>query len=612
MKRKLLFGAVLSLLSTSYAQTVSFDPTFNNNAMVNLDQLNNYQKILVIDNENYYVNARVNQMDMFFEPTIKKIANNIAGNAAVSTYLDDPGIEIFSDIDKDANGNVYALGFSGENWNRNMHLLKLTSANTLDPTFNGGVEFFFNDPIYNHEPHIVRALSDGKIIVAGRRNNLNFFIMRLNANGTFDNTFGTSGIQIFDAYTSNTDPTFTDMIVLPNGKMLVSGYQYSSEDGASRGFVGRLNADGTKDLSFGTNGFTKLAFGEPSLSSSVNDIVVTSTGEIVAAGFGRAFEGIGNRSVGCVAKLDENGAIVSSFGNQSGVYNADILFNELFSGFNAVQILSDGTIVVAGGRGDGDNYNEGIMVFFNSNGVVNTSYANSGIHTITTALFTTLKDLKLQADGKLVFYLVGDNIFQLENKIGRVIIQSNNLVVSSPSLNAFSQTLGNPSSEQSFTVSGTNLTNDITITAPTNYEVSLTSGFGFASSVLVTQTSGTVPTTTIYVRLNAGAVGAHNGDITLTSGALNETVAVTGNTTDGTSGLSENNLTQLSIFPNPGSGVITLAINQPTSAVFTSTNGTVLANLELNSETNLDVSSYAPGVYFIRTAEGQTLKFIKE
>lgn len=178
--------------------------------------------------------------------------------------------------------------------------------------------------------------------------------------------------------------------------------------------------------------------------------------------------------------------------------------------------------------------------------------------------------------------------------------------------NAFAQTLGSPSAEQSFTVSGSDLTDNITVTAPTNYEVSLSSGSGFASSLQVNQTSGTVPTTTIYVRLNAGAVGTHNGDITLTSGALSETVAVTGNTTQGTTGLNENNLTQLSIFPNPGSGMITLSVNQPTSAVFMSANGVILANLELNGETSIDVSTHAPGVYFFRTSEGQTVKFIKE
>jgi surface protein len=179
-------------------------------------------------------------------------------------------------------------------------------------------------------------------------------------------------------------------------------------------------------------------------------------------------------------------------------------------------------------------------------------------------------------------------------------------------MSAFAQTLGVPSPEQSFTVSGSDLTDNITVTAPTNYEVSLTSGSGFASSVQVNQTGGTVPSTTIYVRLNATAVGAHSGNITLTSGALSETVGVTGNTTQNTSGINENALNQLFIFPNPASNSVNLIAAQPTTAVFMSANGAILSTLELNGETTIDVSTYAPGVYFIRTAEGQTVKFVKE
>jgi len=186
------------------------------------------------------------------------------------------------------------------------------------------------------------------------------------------------------------------------------------------------------------------------------------------------------------------------------------------------------------------------------------------------------------------------------------------LAINSSAISTFSQILGTPSAEQSFAVSGSGLSNNITVTAPTNYEVSLTSGSGFASSVQVNQTGGTVPSTTIYVRLNAAAVGAHSGNITLTSGTLSETVAVTGNTTQGTAGLNDTAINQLSVFPNPASHLVNLIAAQPTTAVFMAANGSILSTLELNGETTVDVSTYAPGVYFIRTAEGQTVKFIKQ
>jgi gliding motility-associated-like protein len=101
-------------------------------------------------------------------------------------------------------------------------------------------------------------------------------------------------------------------------------------------------------------------------------------------------------------------------------------------------------------------------------------------------------------------------------------------------LTAFTACSGSVSAEQSFTVSGTDLTADLVVTAPTGYEVSLTSGTGFASSVSITPTTGTVATKTIYVRLAATAINGASGNITLTS-----TNATTVNVATGTAVVSQ-------------------------------------------------------------------------
>lgn len=91
-----------------------------------------------------------------------------------------------------------------------------------------------------------------------------------------------------------------------------------------------------------------------------------------------------------------------------------------------------------------------------------------------------------------------------------------------------------PSAAQSFTVGGTNLTANITVTAPTNFEVSKSSGSGYASSVTLTQSSGTVSNTTIYVRMKSGLSQGtgKGGNITLSStGATTQTIAVVGTVT---------------------------------------------------------------------------------
>ena len=87
-----------------------------------------------------------------------------------------------------------------------------------------------------------------------------------------------------------------------------------------------------------------------------------------------------------------------------------------------------------------------------------------------------------------------------------------------------------PSAEGTFTVEGTNLTNDIVIDAPTDFEISETSGGTFAASVTLPFGGGTIATTTIYARLKSSlAIADYTGDVNVTSaGATAKTVSLSG------------------------------------------------------------------------------------
>ena len=62
-----------------------------------------------------------------------------------------------------------------------------------------------------------------------------------------------------------------------------------------------------------------------------------------------------------------------------------------------------------------------------------------------------------------------------------------------------------PSTEQTFTVTGVNLTDNLIVTAPADYEISLTTSTGFTSNpIILSPTLKAVSTTTIYVRLKSG------------------------------------------------------------------------------------------------------------
>jgi pectin methylesterase-like acyl-CoA thioesterase len=99
------------------------------------------------------------------------------------------------------------------------------------------------------------------------------------------------------------------------------------------------------------------------------------------------------------------------------------------------------------------------------------------------------------------------------------------------SLKYFSQSSSTPSTVQTYTVAGYNLTGNVTITPPASYELSLdgTTWYSSASPIVLTPTSGTISSTPIMVRLNAAALGTYAGNIThVSSGAITTNVAVTG------------------------------------------------------------------------------------
>lgn len=105
------------------------------------------------------------------------------------------------------------------------------------------------------------------------------------------------------------------------------------------------------------------------------------------------------------------------------------------------------------------------------------------------------------------------------------------ITVPSPtSLSGFSTPSGTPSASQSFTVGGSNLTANLVVTAPADYEVSDQTAGIWGPTVTYTPTSGTVASQTVNVRIKSAAgVGTPSGNVAITStGATTQNVAVSG------------------------------------------------------------------------------------
>ncbi len=103
------------------------------------------------------------------------------------------------------------------------------------------------------------------------------------------------------------------------------------------------------------------------------------------------------------------------------------------------------------------------------------------------------------------------------------------ITLSTASLSFGGVAIGSTSAEQSYTVTGSHLLDDLTIFAPSAFEISTTSGSGFGNSITLHHVAGSVPTTTIYVRFTPTEQQTYSGVIThSSSSAATMSLAVSG------------------------------------------------------------------------------------
>ena len=110
------------------------------------------------------------------------------------------------------------------------------------------------------------------------------------------------------------------------------------------------------------------------------------------------------------------------------------------------------------------------------------------------------------------------------------VIPDPELTVSATELNDFRYTFGEgPSAPKNFTISGVNLTDDVTLTAPQNFQLSMNPENGYFDTDELSPVGGTLNETTVYVRLKAGLeVGNYSGNLTIVSGGLSHNIALSG------------------------------------------------------------------------------------
>jgi uncharacterized delta-60 repeat protein len=275
---------------------------------------------------------------------------------------------------------------------------------SLDHTFNasGTPGFRIDNPTgFPDKYDIASAMaftSDGKIIVAGRvENDNNFLLLRYTAAGALDNTFGTGGI----VWVSSVSARAYGMAVQPDGKLVLVGWITP----ANRDFcIMRFNSDGSLDAGFGTGGQVVTPIGTE--NDEARNVAIQSDGKIVVTGFST---NAAHNTDFVVVRYTSSGSLDGSFGT-GGIVKTDI---NNFDAAEGIAINSTtGAITIAGSSNEDSqdpNYsNTGsgdfTVVRYTSAGALDGSFGVGGkaIFDIGAGTYDEAHSLAVQPDGKLV------------------------------------------------------------------------------------------------------------------------------------------------------------------------------------------------------------------
>ena len=181
-------------------------------------------------------------------------------------------------------GKIVAIGSANlESNNPVLAAVRYNANGSLDSSF-GRNGKFTSDFLGRESVAYAGILQpDGKILLAGYGRvraaiqDIDFGLMRLNADGSLDSTFGEGGNVLIDFF--NATDSAHAVALQRNGKIVLGG---RVSGGINRGNFGiaRVNNNGTVDASFGDGGHVALDF----VNSGARGIAIQGDGKIVVAG----------------------------------------------------------------------------------------------------------------------------------------------------------------------------------------------------------------------------------------------------------------------------------------------------------------------------------------
>lgn len=307
--------------------------------------------------------------DSFGQPDGAVVALTAAGRIDASygagsgwSRLDfGPGIDRVTGVARQSDGRIIAVGFAGRGAPTPLlttpYIARITNPQgLLDPTYAGGVGFVRGPRLLSNPQNVAVALRpDDRTVVAGTGGpdgNRNMFVARYDTGGVLDPALGAGSGAVQVAFPAGGNPDRLDdfaraLALEDDGDMLIAGMRADESPlGISDLGLARVTESGGADASFGSDGNStvRLSLGTPMdpVDTIANAVQVQSDGRIVIAG---DFGGKGSLTA-FLARFRRDGRLDPEFGS-GGVVR---LGGE--TSLAGLAIQPDGKIVAGGRTGD--------------------------------------------------------------------------------------------------------------------------------------------------------------------------------------------------------------------------------------------------------------------
>ncbi len=362
IKIKNILMAILLVLCTSflYSQNLIRDNSFGNAGVVNTNYAysNNIIRTTMLLEDHKFMAFGASRMVRYNE---NGSVDNTFGVNGEFVFPSLTGVNKISLI----NGSFYVIGkkyFSAPNYG-DVFILKVTYDGLLDTSFGDNGVFIYNinedEELFN-----LKITSDNKIIGAGIKKSgiwQKLFLIRLNANGTIDNTFQNNGYKEVFVFPIETSAVQA-MSEIEGGKFIVacSGRMELNSTSVNRLALIKLNTDGDYDLTFNSTGNYLL----PELPYYIHSVSFKDNHLYLCYGVNQLYD------------LNYNAYL----------YNIDL--NTFISQYTVIDrdtsyyiINPDSSIITLSMNRDLVNVNPNRNLFikkYNSNGNLDTSFCNTG------------------------------------------------------------------------------------------------------------------------------------------------------------------------------------------------------------------------------------------